>query len=171
MKQRAALSLRVGAIPLGWRATLLLPVALCGISCERLPTTADKVAPPRPNFAVVPGGGSWTTKAPMPTARAGAAAGVINGVVYVVGGSDNAGSAASKTANEAYDPATDTWVAKAPDPIQNGAGVGVAFAGAGVIAGKLYVVGGCVFSDCRPGNTNILEIYDPVANEIGRAHV
>src|SRR5207245_9222662 len=60
----------------------------------------------------------------------------------------------------ADDPMTDAWVAKAP--IQNGAGV--AYAGAGVIAGKLYVVGGCVFSDCIPGNTNALEVYDPVAD-------
>ena len=105
-------------------------------------------------------GNAWTTKASMPTARQTAAAGVINGVLYVVGGSDATSSTASKRANEAYDPVTDTWVAKAPDPIQNGAGQGVAYAGAGVIAGKLYVVGGeGTCGPCIP--TSVLEVYDP----------
>jgi N-acetylneuraminic acid mutarotase len=105
-------------------------------------------------------GSAWTARASMPTGRWTAAAGVINGLLYVVGGSDATSSTASKRANEAYDPMTDAWVAKAP--IQNGAGL--AYAGAGVIAGKLYVVGGCFFSDCIPGNTNALEVYDPVAD-------
>ncbi len=32
------------------------------------------------------GGGTWTTKAPMPTARSGAAVGEVNGLLYAVGG-------------------------------------------------------------------------------------
>ena len=76
------------AIPLGLRATLLLPVVLSAISCERLPTTADQAAPSRPSFVVVPGGGSWTTKAPMPTARAELGVAAVNGILYAVGGSD-----------------------------------------------------------------------------------
>src|SRR5437667_37308 len=131
MKQRAALSLRVGAIPLGWRATLFLPVTLCAISCERLPTSGNKVAPSRPDFAVVPGSGSWTTKAPMPTARCGAAGAAVGGLLYVVGGNGSA-------TVEAYDPATDTWTTKAP----MSTGRGALGNGAAAVNGILYVLGG-----------------------------
>src|SRR2546422_10817860 len=102
MKQRATLSLRVGVIPLGWRATLFLPVALSAISCERLPTTGDKVAPPRPSFSVTAASGSWTTKAPMPTAREGLAAAAVNGVLYAIGGSAIGGT--DFNTNEAFNP-------------------------------------------------------------------
>src|SRR5437016_12348384 len=112
MKQRAVVSLRVGAIPLGWRATLFLPVALSAISCERLPTMGDKVAPPRPSFAVVPGSGFWTTKAPMPTGRYALGVAAVNGILYAVGGYNNAVLATL----EAYDPVTNTWTTKAPMP-------------------------------------------------------
>ena len=84
----------------------------------------------------------------MPTAVAGSVVGVIDDHAYVV----------ALNINNAYDPLTDTWAARAPDPRPR------SFAGAGVIAGKLYVAGGCINSDCIPGNTNILEVYDPVAN-------
>ncbi|HEY5095098.1 MAG TPA: kelch repeat-containing protein, partial [Candidatus Eremiobacteraceae bacterium] len=57
--------------------------------------------------------GNWTTKASMPTARDGLAAGVSHGIVYAVGGST--GFAILNTV-EAYDPATDTWTTKAPMP-------------------------------------------------------
>ncbi len=46
-------------------------------------------------------GGTWETKAPMPTARWGAASGVINGKLYVAGG--YAGTVGSAT-TEAYTP-------------------------------------------------------------------
>lgn len=109
-------------------------------------------------------GNFWTTQAPETMARSGSATGVVNGIVYLVGGSDVTGSVASKQGNLAYNSSTDSWATMAPDPIQNGAGSGVSYAGAGVIGGLLYVVGGCIFSDCIPGNTNAMEVYDPVAN-------
>src|ERR1700687_666723 len=45
--------------------------------------------------------GSWTTKAPLPTARYAPAASVVRGILYVVGG-DNAGNPLKVV--EAYDP-------------------------------------------------------------------
>src|SRR6266571_4940939 len=72
-------------IPLGWRATLFLPITLSAIGCERLPTTADKGAPSLPSFVVVPGSGSWATKAPMPTGRQNLGVAAVNGTVYAVG--------------------------------------------------------------------------------------
>jgi hypothetical protein len=98
-----------------------------------------------------PAADSWETKAPMPTARGGAAVAALNGRMYVATGF---GFSGLTNAVEAYDPATDMWSTKAPIPTAR------AYAGAAAIAGKLYVVGGCLFNDCRIGTTNILEIYD-----------
>src|SRR5206468_3550529 len=150
-KQRAALSRRVGAIPLGWRATLFLPVTLCAISCERLPTSGNKVAPSRPDFAVVPGSGSWTTKAPMPTARYGLGVATVDGILYAVGGWN--GSSHLSTV-EAYNPTTDTWGTKASMPTAR-ADVGVA-----VVNGILYAVGGGNSS----GVLTTVEAYDPATD-------
>src|SRR6267378_3458584 len=100
--------------PLGWRAALVLPVTLSAISCERLPTAAERAAPSRPSFVVVPGSGSWTTKAPMPTARDGLGVAAVNGMLYAVGGFNSSGLPVATL--EAYDPTTNTWTAKAPMP-------------------------------------------------------
>ena len=139
---------------LPWRAALFLPATLLVAGCDRSPTSPGSIA--RPSFSVVPGGGSWTTKAPMPTARTGVATGVIEGKLYAVGGSPASGF--PRTVAEAYDPATNTWATKAPALTSR------AMAEAGSIGGKLYVVGGCIDSDCRIGTTNALEIYDPITN-------
>ena len=150
MKQRAALSRRVGAIPLGWRATLFLPVTLCAISCERLPTSGNKVAPSRPDFAVVPGSGSWTTKAPMPTARYGLGVAAVNGILYAVGGVS--GSAILATV-EAYDPVTNTWTTKASMPTAR-------YLLAVAVSDRiLYAVGGY---NSQSGILATVEAYDPV---------
>ena len=74
----------------------------------------------------------WTSKAPMPTARAYLAAGVISDVLYVVGGA----SGTNLSTNQAYTPSSDTWSTKASMPTARG------FLAAGVINGKLYAVGG-----------------------------
>lgn len=86
--------------------------------------------------------GTWATKAPMPTTRAGSVSGVINGQIYVVNG--NGSNGASLGTNEVYDPPGDTWSARAPNPVPS------PYAVAGVINGKLYVAGGCgPADDCR----------------------
>jgi len=94
--------------------------------------------------------GSWTTKAPMPTARDGLAAGVINGILYAVGGDNRF----EYNTNEAYDPATDTWTTKAPMP------TGLDDPASGVLRGRLYALGG--FND--NGFANTVEAYDPATN-------
>lgn len=98
--------------------------------------------------------GTWQTKAPM-SPRYDAMAGVIAGKLYVVGGVPPPG--ASTTLLEEYDPATDTWTARAPMPTSRATG------GAAVIDGKLYVVGGWLGSDSNTP-TNVLEVYDPATN-------
>ena len=95
-------------------------------------------------------GGTWTTKAPMPTARYGLAIGVINNILYAIGGSTLKGE------NEAYDPATDTWTTKASVP------TGRYLLAAGVVNGILYAVGGCC--DRFGLALRTVEAYDPTTN-------
>ena len=98
-------------------------------------------------------GGTWETKAPMPTARTVTAGGVIDNRLYVVGGGGAVGG--STNVNEVYDPGTDSWATKAPGLTSWAFPVGV------VIDEKFYVLGGCIGSDCRIGTTNQLEMYNP----------
>ena len=100
--------------------------------------------------------GTWTTKAPAPTARtAASAAPVIDGEIYLVGGS-RGGFNPTNLATEIYDPLTNTWATGAP----------VGFVAAGLpaaINGKIYYAGGCNNADCN-SPTNALRIYDPVTD-------
>lgn len=77
---------------------------------------------------------TWASLAAMPTARAGAAAGVLGGSIHVVGGS-NATSGALAV-HEAYDPVANAWTSQAPMP------TGRRVAAADVVGERLYVVGG-----------------------------
>jgi N-acetylneuraminic acid mutarotase len=80
---------------------------------------------------------TWSIRAPMPTARSGLGAAVIDGQIYVIGGEgwvDELGGVLRT--NEAYDPKSDTWVEKTPMPIARHG-----FA-KGVLDGKLYAVSG-----------------------------
>lgn len=96
---------------------------------------------------------SWSPTAPMPGgARFVLGAGVINGILYAVGG-ETAGLALSRL--EAYDPTTDTWVTKAPMPTARSS------VEAGVVNGILYVVGGG--TNCCGGVATV-EAYDPATN-------
>jgi hypothetical protein len=77
---------------------------------------------------------TWTTKAPMPTARAIFLSSCeVNGIIYVIGGIN--GERAFSTV-EAYDPATDTWTEKTSMPEVRGM-----FA-TSVVGGKIYAIGG-----------------------------
>jgi N-acetylneuraminic acid mutarotase len=102
----------------------------------------------------------WTTKSSMHFSRTGAGAATVNGIVYVIGGSqeyntsDNGVSYISINSTEAYDPATDTWVEKGPMPTARD-GLGVA-----VFQGKIYCFGGRNVSKDYSISTNINEVYD-----------
>lgn len=91
---------------------------------------------------------SWTSLEPMPTARSGLGVAVVDGKIYAIGGQN--GSVLS--ANEAYDPVTNTWSTKEPMPTPR------AYFGISVYQNKIYCIGGNidVFS-----HTGVNEVYDP----------
>jgi len=101
------------------------------------------------------GPGSWTVRAPMPTARWDAASAVVNGKIYVFGGGSTIGTL-PLTTNEMYDPATNTWTTKAPMP------TGRSAAAAAAVNGKIYVIGG--FTGSGSQTTHVNEMYDPATN-------
>ncbi len=88
---------------------------------------------------------SWTSKAPMPTARYGPSVVAFNGVVYAIGGY---ASPASLGTNEAFDPVANTWSAHQAMPTPR------FWAGGVVVDGRIFVVGG------NGAFTNI-EAYQP----------
>ena len=91
--------------------------------------------------------GLWTTLAQMPTPRSEVAAVALEGKVYVFGG-----FGAGSTANEVYDPATDTWLRLAPIPTP------VNHTGAVALDGNIYLIGGF---DPGFGPVGTVWAYDP----------
>ena len=100
--------------------------------------------------------GTWTRKAPMPTARTRATAAALGNRLYVFGGATGGSPLASSAVVEAYDPVTDTWTAKTPMPTARDNAMAAA------IGGKIYVVGGYVSSSGQRVGT--LEVYDPASD-------
>jgi N-acetylneuraminic acid mutarotase len=95
---------------------------------------------------------TWTTKSEMPTSRGFHSANVVDGKIYVIGGSHEAIYYHGVVATvEVYDPATDTWTQKGDMPRGIGAGY------SSVVDGKIYVFGGYVFSDR-------VDEYDPATD-------
>ncbi len=98
---------------------------------------------------------TWAQAFPMPTARKRLAVGVVNGILYAIGGIGVSGTQVLSTV-EAYDPMTNTWTTKAPMP------TGLYDHAIGVVDGVLYVMGG---SDSSSGNSSTTVLaYDPTAN-------
>jgi len=93
-------------------------------------------------------GGTWSSGANMPTARAGALAVWSNNLFYVIGGSYLA-------TNEAYDVSSNIWSTKAQMPTgrENMAG--------GAVNGIIYVMGGLVST---PAAIATNEAYDTASN-------
>jgi N-acetylneuraminic acid mutarotase len=97
---------------------------------------------------------TWTAKAPMPTARAGLAVGVIDGVLYALGGGcEGIARGNPMPTVEAYDPDTDSWTTRAAMPTVSCGGLS-----AGVVKGILYTVAGD-----GPGQSALLA-YDPATD-------
>jgi RNA polymerase sigma factor (sigma-70 family) len=110
---------------------------------------------PQNTFLLAPGkgGGTWTQKADMPTARYIAGSAVVDGKIYVIGGRPTP-EVARTAAVEEYDPATDTWRRCADMPT---ARQGVAVA---AVDGIIYAIGA---ADVGPVES-IVEAYDPATD-------
>jgi N-acetylneuraminic acid mutarotase len=95
---------------------------------------------------------SWSTLAPMPTARGEFGVAVVDGKIFAIGGLN--GDGLPLTVNEEYNPQTDTWTTMTPMPTPRSG-----FATA-VYNGKIYVIGGTVGNGFVGNN----EVYDPISN-------
>jgi len=104
----------------------------------------------------------WITKSPMPIPVLGAASGVLDGKIYVVGGSRHfqAGWDLSTVAsNQVYDPEDDSWSTRASLPAAR------SYAAAGVTIGvtapkKIYVIGG----SNQTTYSSVTYVYDSAGN-------
>jgi len=121
-----------------------------------------------------PANDSWKALAAMPSRRGAAAAAVVDGKIYVIGGAGlHPGSKEtslhparphrSVDTNEVYDPATDSWATRQTMPTARNH----AFIGA--VNNKIYVIGGRVGNAfiTRASNTGIVEEYDPATDQWG----
>ncbi|MBA7471557.1 N-acetylneuraminate epimerase [subsurface metagenome] len=97
-----------------------------------------------------PGTDRWTTKSEMPTARGFHSASVVDGRIYVIGGSPSI-PFSGILALEVYEPATDTWTRKGDIPRAS------ITSSTSVVDGKIYDIGG-------EGSGRRVEEYDPVTD-------
>ena len=90
---------------------------------------------------------AWRNLAPMPIKRGSAAANLVNGKVYVMGGAttaegskdvaiSNATTANNLTRNDVYDIASNTWSSGAPMALARN------HMFSGTVNGKIYIIGG-----------------------------
>ena len=98
---------------------------------------------------------TWTRKADIPTARSMAAASVVDGRIYIIGGVIGSVGGYGISTVEEYDPATDTWTTKTRMPTPRKC------LSTSVVDGKVYAIGGgtgmaTVFST--------VEQYDPATD-------
>jgi len=99
--------------------------------------------------------GEWEQKANIPTARYAAGSTVVDGKIYVIGGTPDGDIYLA--ANEAYDPATDTWTKLAPMPTPRFLPV------VSAVDGIIYAMGG--LTGPNTGNNMIVEAYDPATDK------
>jgi N-acetylneuraminic acid mutarotase len=106
-----------------------------------------------PQGADVPSG-SWNQRADLPAVRIAAAAGEVDGILYVAAGNTAPLLLPQPKTLFAYDPKTDTWTRKADIP------TGREMAAASVADGLFYVIGG--ITGLSPATVaNSTEAYDP----------
>jgi N-acetylneuraminic acid mutarotase len=99
--------------------------------------------------------GTWSTGAPMPTARSGIGAAALDGKIYVIGGEGWDKYGGVFRANEAYDPQTNSWeeAPAMPTPRHGFA--------KGVVDGKLYAVSGVAVEGGPFSVVAVTEVYAP----------
>lgn len=127
-----------------WNLTRSLVVAFAAVLTSTLLLA-------QPGAAEESGEGAWTTRESMPTARIGASSAVLDGKIYVHGGTGSEALAAL----EVYDPATDSWGTLQSSPSRRASGALVE------VGGKLYAIGGEVDG---LDFVSAVEVYDPASD-------
>ena len=113
---------------------------------------------------------TWRRVADMPTSRAAPATVVVDNKIYVIGGHSGIDrrivNIKTSVAVEVYNPQTDTWERKQDMPVPRRQ------FGVGVVAGKIYAIGGYVLPQDRkpeePGRVDLVKVYDPATNTWAR---
>jgi len=114
-------------------------------------STYSPWAPLKTVFAYDPQTDTWTKKTDMPTARFAVGTYLVDGRIYVLGGS--LGMNSSLATVEVYDPAFDTWKTLANMPVH------LMSFGSTTVNGRIYVFGGT--QDWSTAKTDVWE-YDPL---------
>jgi len=91
----------------------------------------------------------WTKKANMPETRAELSAGVVNGIIYAIGGS-------LRCAVGVYNPVTDTWTQKSTVPSC------LWGHSCNVVNGIIYVISGCPVGSWT--GIPLVQAYDPLTD-------
>jgi N-acetylneuraminic acid mutarotase len=106
-----------------------------------------------------PASDRWESLEPLPQgARGSLGGGVIDGMLYVVGGSSHDLSGPATADLAAWDPSSGTWELRAPMPTPR------EHLGVGVAGGMLVAVGGREGSHEEPGILEATERYDPATD-------
>lgn len=108
------------------------------------------------SFAYDPVSNRWSTVADIPTPLNGVAAGVIDGDIYVVGGSETGLNLTDLV--QRYNPVNDRWSRRARLPVP------LAYPAVSVVGGSLYVFGGLDDADTSAAIANVYR-YDPQADD------
>ena len=104
---------------------------------------------------------TWENRTSIPTTRSGLQANVVDGKIYVIGGQipSALGVINPSSANDVYDPATDSWskMVSIPTPV-----MGYASA---VLDNKIYIIGGGNTGGPDYSPINQVQIFDPKTNQ------
>ena len=104
---------------------------------------------------------TWIKKRDMPTLRRNFGTAVVDGKIYIIGGSvhnKELGKQVSTGRVEVYDPLTDRWEKRADMPTKRG------YINVAVVDGKIYVMGGHVLLDFVDHFSKRIEEYNPKSN-------
>jgi N-acetylneuraminic acid mutarotase len=97
-------------------------------------------------------GDGWTRLAPMPEDRAAGGAAIVNGKLYVVGGTTSSPAGRLARRMLVYDIAANRWTTRrGPTPREH--------LGATALGGKIYVIGGRTFG--FDTNMALVEVFNP----------
>ena len=113
---------------------------------------------------------TWERKADMPTVRSSVSVSVVDGKIYVIGGSEVKKVQIPRGFKyeykelptvEMYDPATDTWIQKADMPTPKKTMTCV-------VGGKIYAIGGWLTTN-EQSQLETVEVYDPATDTWAKA--